>query len=276
MFRSLTTAVFACAWALLSPATALADDSPGLEALDRFREGKSSPRAVENRFFLKQQRFELAPMFGYVPNNPFARRFSGAIGLGYHFNETVAANVYVSYSPDAGENDLKGLVTVLLDRAHSADSTTAANFQQPLDKVSLAFTGSVSWHPIYGKINLVGETVLNFDLYGQIGAGMVSKTNWVAKYDEGADTEDPNADIVALTEAGNEVKVSPMVGVGTNYFINQLMAVKIDARTMFYIDQKPTYNPDEPETDQQLYNNFTASIGIALFLPRMKPRLYDF
>ena len=251
--------------------TAFAADSPGLDAIDQFFEGKKSRRAVENRFFLKQERFEIAPIVGYVPNNPFAIRYVFGAILNYHFNEVISTEAQISYSPDLGENDLKGLTSVLLDRAYNASG--GKDFQQPLDKVELSAAFGVAWAPFYGKINLVGETVLNFDLYGFAGVGMLAKKSYVATYDEAS--SDPN-DVVNLTAAANEVKVAPVIGIGQNYFLNQMMAFKIDARASFYVDNKPQYDPAIPVTEQRLYNNFIASAGLGFFFPKMKPRLYNF
>lgn len=261
--------------AAVSPSDAEAAESPGLEAISDFREGKDTRQAVANRFFLKQQRFEISPMIGYVPNNPFARRIVGGLGLGYHLTETLSAQAVVGFSPDAGEGDLKGLTGVLLDRAYAADQDNAQSFQQPLDKVQLQASFGVAWAPVYGKINLVGETVLNFDFYGAAGIGMVSKQNYAAVYDTAATPDQQLAgDIVLLQTLDSEVKVAPSIGVGANFFLNQFMAFKIDARSSFYVDNKPQYDPDIPQPEQRLYNNFVASGGLAFFFPKMKPRLY--
>ena len=65
---------------VISPAEAADKDaSPGLEAIDSFRNGEKSRQAVENRFFLKQERFEISPVIGYVPrytHEPPAMRWS--------------------------------------------------------------------------------------------------------------------------------------------------------------------------------------------------------
>lgn len=269
----LVAAILGCA----SPALAAeAEGSPGLEAIESFRQPKKPRKAVENRFFLKGERFEITPIFGYVPNNPFAVRYAGGAILGYHFSETISAQAQVTYSPDGGEGDLKGLTGVLIDRAFNADPSGNGSFQQPLDKVGLAASFGVAYAPLYGKINLVGETVLNFDFYGFAGVGMVAKNNYFAVYDVNAD---PNSgDVVQLNQAPefNEVKVAPVLGVGQNYFLNQLMALKIDARASFYVDNKPQYDSDVPVTEQRLYNNFMVSAGLGFFFPRMKPRLYNF
>jgi outer membrane beta-barrel protein len=255
-----------------SPAHA---DSPGLDALDANRVEQGQKKAVENRFFLKENRFEVAPIIGYVPNNPFARRYIIGGILGYHFSETLSAQAQLMYSPDLGENDLKGLVSVLLDRAYNADTENASTFQQPLDKVTLAAAFGVAWAPVYGKINLVGETVLNFDFYMFGGAGMVSKADYIALYDE-VGAQAPSPDVVLLESQGNSVKVSPYIGIGQNYFLNRLMAVKIDVRAAFYVAKAPQYDPAVEVAEQRLYNNVVAGVGFAFFFPNMKPRLYNF
>jgi outer membrane beta-barrel protein len=214
-------------------------------------------------------------VFGYVPNNPFARRYMFGGILGYHFGESLSAQAEVLYSPDGVERDLKPLVEVLLDRAsNSAPITTtggapAPSFQQPLDKISLAANFDAAFAPFYGKINLVGETVLNFDFYVVGGLGMISKTNYVATYDE----NQSDGNFVNLESNGNEVKVSVAAGIGQNYFLNQFMAFKIDIRALFYVDNLPVYDPADPPTGDRLYNNIVASAGLAFFFPKMKPRL---
>ncbi len=279
------TLVGLAVFSVAQPAFAADEPSPGLEAIDTFRAEKRAKNAVENRFFTKSERFEISPVVGYVPNNPFAVRYTGGAILGYHFTETISAQSQIAYSPDMGENDLKGLVSVLLDRANAASScspsatgggsTNCVEFQQPLDKVTLSAAFGIAWAPVYGKINLVGETVLNFDLYGFVGAGMLAKTNFNAQYDaDGVET----GDVVnlALATKPNDVLVAPVIGVGQNYFLNQMMSFKIDARVAFYVDDKPQYSAAEEVTEKQLYNNFIISGGVGFFFPKMKPRLYDF
>lgn len=270
---------FAVAGLLVVGAPARAE-APAVEALQGSREAVHPKPAVENRFFLKEGRFEISPLVGYVPNNPFAKRFMAGGILGYHFGESISVQAQVLYSPDRGEDDLKPLVEVLLDRAANGGGTGGTTpsgepppeFQQPLDKASLSAAFGPAWSPFYGKINLVGETVLNFDFYVFGGIGMLSKINYVATYDE----NQSDGNFVTLTGKGNEVKVSFYAGVGQNYFLNQFLAVKIDIRGMFYVDNAPQYDPNVPETDQHLYNNVIATAGLAFFFPKMKPRLYDF
>ena len=257
-----------------SPAFAAGDKgaNPAAQALDTFQNGVKRKSPVVNRFFAKERRLEISPTVGYVTNNPFAQRYIGSVQLGYHVNETFSLQFQGLFSPDSAKGDLKGLVETLLVRAEQQNSQDPERvFQQPLDKLALGGSVAVAWAPVYGKISLVGETVLNFDLYLTAGVGAIVKNNYVATYG-GVD------DIVHLEPAspGTEVLPSGIIGLGQNYFVTQTIAVKIDARANFWVDNKPQYDPDDPVTGNQLYNNFMASAGIAVFFPKMKPRLYDF
>jgi outer membrane beta-barrel protein len=257
--------------------TALAQEgpaTPAIDALEEFREGRAQPKAIENRFFLKEKRFETALHLGYVPNNPFAARYVGGLVVNYHLNERLAFGADVMYSPDLGTGDLKSLVPILIDRANQVGGNE--DFQQPLDKITLAAIFGVSWAPVYGKINLIGETVLNFDLYGYAGLGMLSKTRFSAVGDPTWDGTGNARDSVILNERGNAVFPAPTIGIGQNYFLNQMIAIKLDLKASFYIDQVPQYDLEVPDNRNQLYNNFVASVGVGAFFPKMKPRLYDF
>lgn len=245
---------------------ALASD-PGQEALEDFRAREIKRPAITNRFFLKESRFELGVIGGIVPNNPFSKRYVGSLDLAYHLSEEFAFEALISYSPDLAESDLKGLTSalVLIAQGDSGD------FQQPLDKVTLAANFGARWSPLYGKINLVGETVLNFDLYFVGGIGMLAKTNYFAVY-----ADSPCFCELIPGAPANEVEIAPMVGTGMDFFLTQGMALKLDARMSLYIDNKPQYDPNEVVTEQRLYNNFIVGAGLGFYFPKMKTRLYNF
>lgn len=248
-------------------APAVADD-PGHEALEDFRTREVKRPAITNRFFLKESRFELAVVGGLVPNNPFAKRYVGGVDLAYHLSEEFAFEGMFSYSPDLGINDLKGLTSALVIIAQG----NSGDFQQPLDKVTLSAAFGAKWSPLYGKINLVGETVLNFDLYFTGGIGMLAKQNYFAVYDAGSPV------YVALVDQTppNEVEIAPVLGTGMNFFLTQGMALKLDARMSLYIDNKPQYDPNEIVSEQRLYNNFVIAAGLGFYFPKMRSRLYNF
>ena len=262
-------AVLAATLALATTASpAQAGTSEGRQALKEAKEGRKPYNVVQNRFFLKTDRFELAPVIGVVPNNPFVSRYTGGVFMAYHFSETLAAEGAFLYAPDLGQNDLKDLTHTLVAIAH--EGSGQVDFQQPLEKMILGATFAARWAPVYGKINLLGESVVNFDFYGTAGLGMLSINEYYARYN--GDFEPPTETVLSV----KKVKVPLNVGVGFDFFINSSMALKIDARSYLYGDKKPQYDPNTPVTESRVYNNFVASVGLAVFFPKMKPRQYNF
>jgi len=244
---------------------ASAGREPAQNALE-MRNQNNVQDVVQNRFFLKEGRFELSGIAGYVPNNPMVQRFSGGFLGAYHLNERFAAEVATMYFPDLGPSDLKGLTKKLVEIANSR-SSAGSTFEQPLEKMMLGFTAAARWSPIYGKINLIGENVLNFDLYFTGGFGMISTKKY---YAFAAD------DVISLRFQSNEVHPPITAGLGTNIFINQSLAIKLDVRSMIYRAEAPIYDPDQIEAEFRIYNDIITSVGVSYFVPKMKPRLMDF
>lgn len=261
------------ATALLSPTMAWAN--PAEDAL-REAQGEVTTKqdAVQNRFFEKSQRFEIAPVIGLVPNNPMVRRYTGGVLVAYHFSENFAAGGQLIYSPDLGKSDLKGLTNTLVQIAHSSDQ--GVEFQQPLDKMVLGATFSANWIPVYGKINLIGETVINFDLYMSGGLGMMSIAKYYAVYDDQLARTDPSVPPVALEKTANVVRVPVNLAIGTDLFLTQTLALKLEARSYLYVDKVPQYDPEITQLDNRLYNVFIASAGLSMYFPKMDDRRTEF
>ena len=258
----------------LSLATpAHAGSKPAEQALNEQENGRKPYNVVQNRFILKAERFEIAPAIGYVPNNPFVKRATGGAFVAYHFSETLALEGTLLFAPDLGENDLKGLTNTLVVIAEEGGSD---EFKQPLDKMRLGASFAARWTPVYGKINLVGQSVLNFDLYGTGGLGMLSLKSYQAVYSE--ERASQGLSPAALTEPSNKVAPALNIGLGVDFFITGSIAVKLDARNFFYFGPPQNYggNTDAEQSQLRLYDDFIASVGLSIFFPAMQPREYNF
>jgi outer membrane beta-barrel protein len=255
----------------LESTTARAGSRGADEALAEFRDGSQPHNVVENRFFLKRDRWEVAPTLGYVPNNPFVKRYVGGVMIARHFTEELAAEATVMYAPDLGENDLKDLTSTLVQIAETTETggEGGSNFQQPLDKMILGATFDVRWAPVYGKLNLIGERVLNFDFYGTAGLGLMSSELYYAQYDESSEN------FVSIQDVGSRAHANVNVGVGFNFFLSSSVALKLDGRSYLYIDKKPDYDvtAGSDVTESRLYNNFVATLGLGFYFPSMGERL---
>ncbi|HJN73598.1 MAG TPA: outer membrane beta-barrel domain-containing protein [Myxococcota bacterium] len=254
-------------------ASEAAHANPAEDALKEVQGEVHTKDVVQNRFFLKSSRFEIAPVIGAVPNNPMVKRRLGGILMAYHLSETLAVGGQFFYAPDLGSNDLKGLTNTLVTIAHNGEANV--EFQQPLDKMVFGATFSANWIPVYGKINLVGETVLNFDIYGSFGIGYLGIQKYYAVYDneKAASNVDPP---VTLERQQLKPRVPVNLALGADFFLTQTLAIKLDARSYIYWDLKPQYDPDLPESDGRLYNIFIATAGISMYFPKMPARMSDF
>lgn len=262
-----------------APAPALADDHPATTALEELKGKKEVKNVIQNKFFVKTNRFEIAPMVGYVPNNAFVSVPLGGAYLAYHFSEGFAVEGGVLYAPNTGDAGVKNLTKTLVAIAYEGNSET--NFQQPLDRLQLGAVFDARWAPVYGKINLIGEGVLNFDFYGTAGLGLllITKDSAAVNRDYASGASD---NPVALNPNPPTVSnVAVNLGVGFDFFLSQTIALKLDARSMLYVAKEPDYKNElqngEPEPlDNRLYNTFVTTAGISIFVPKMKPRIYNF
>src|SRR4051794_2651994 len=93
--RSTLFAKLSCALGLLgvlaTAPQAHAADHPATTALDEVAGKKIQPNVIQNKFFVKANRFEIAPAIGYVPNNAFVTNVYGGAFAAYHFSDTFAA-----------------------------------------------------------------------------------------------------------------------------------------------------------------------------------------
>lgn len=267
----------------LGIATAAEAKNPAQEALAEIR-GETKPvPTIQNRFFTKENRFEIAPFAGYVPNNSFAEVPVGGLNLAYHFSETLAAEGMFLYGPNTGNGGVKGLTKTLLDISYQGDQNTT--FQQPLDRFTLGAVFGARWSPVYGKINLVGEGVLNFDWYLVTGPGLVLITKDVATVSqEYKDCGGCDPDIAVATNptAGTDPYFTWDLGLGFNFFLSQTIALKLDARGLFYYGPEADYGNIDPTTGQakelasELHSVFVTGLGVSIFVPKMKNRAFNF
>lgn len=261
---------------LFSSSDAAAGAAPAVKALNEEEQGRPDYNVVQNRFFLKSQRFEIAPVLGAVPNNAFVKRYVGGVDLAYHLSETFALEAAFMYSPDSQSGaDLKGLTHTLVQIAH--DGGSGKKFQQPIDKLALVGAFSARWAPVYGKINLIGESVLNFDFYGTAGLSVLSINQYRATYSK----ERVNSGLYPAEQGEKTPHVEPALnlGVGGNFFLTSALALKLDARSLLYVDTEADYtegSDGDEELKDRLYNDFVATVGLSIFFPSMPPRMYNF
>ena len=114
---------------------------------------------IQRRFLPKISRFEFHPSIRWIINDPFHYHFMGFGKLGYHFNEVLGVELYggMVFGPDRKvTNDLNRI----------AIQVSGVVFPKWL------YGAAIKWSPLYGKFGGVGNTILPFDMYFNLGGGM--------------------------------------------------------------------------------------------------------
>jgi outer membrane beta-barrel protein len=270
---TLCAAVLAATTVATASGEAHAAPHPAVQALNEFRGDTPDKNVIQNKFFVKENRFEVAPAIGLMPNNAFVTNVYGGAMLAYHFSESFAAEGTFLYAPNTGESGVKGLTKTLVLIAHD---TGTGNFQQPLDRLQLGALFAARWSPVYGKINLIGEGVANFDVYGTGGVGLMLMTKDTATYNSDFESDELASPVAVDPAAPTAAHPAVNVGMGINFFINQSIAFKLDGRTALYVAPEPDYGNNEGVAlENRLYTPFLTTAGVSIFFPKMKPR-YNF
>lgn len=116
---------------------------------------------VQNRTVTKQNRWQIAgPSIGTSGRGDFYTNYFAALGLRYHFNEThgweIGRALWNSSSPNSTAIDVE-----------------ARTGLRPDSQISeLSLSTSYVFTPIYGKYAWNERSLVHFDMYALVGAGM--------------------------------------------------------------------------------------------------------
>jgi len=153
---------------------------------------------VQNRAYSKEHKWELGIYGGAVLTDPFLNVSNAGFSLGYHFSEyfSLRANVWKEFAGYSSAlntfYDTKGGVV---------------NYNEPKAYYGGEAVGSL----LYGKLSLLGKSIIYFDLHVLGGLG--------------------------LTNTENGTYVTPHIGLGQQVYVSKSVSLSLDYRLMFYHEQ---------------------------------------
>ncbi|HEX5751393.1 MAG TPA: outer membrane beta-barrel domain-containing protein [Archangium sp.] len=212
---------------------------------DRLGPLRERVRPVSGHLFLKQGRFEFSPSATLSIKDAFFSKYILGGTLTYHPSETLGLSLRAGYA-------LNTVASAAQICTFTGDDGSTRGCRRPtyeeLDgeapgQLTLMGGVDVQWAPIYGKISLLAEQFLHFDLYGVVGATAV-------QYRGPAKTAE-------LTGGGN-------VGVGMRFFLNRWVTVRTEFRDLIYVEK--ALNPATT-----LRNQLMFELGVSLFFPSAHP-----
>lgn len=202
----------------VDPAKTATDEGIDLTLQDRIK-------AVSRKTFLKTGRFELTPSAMMTVNDPFYRTIALGGRVAWHVNEAFALEVGGAYVPPFFIQELEPVDLV-------REELTLINADN--DVVGLADVG-VTFSPLYGKVALLGDSIIHFDGFISSGVGVT--------FDDGADLFHPTMNI----------------GVGGRIFLNRWLVIRADVRDYVY--------PQDKGFVSTLQNLLFVGVGLGIYFP---------
>ena len=236
---------------LLLPLAALAQKSEE-EAGDTSEADKDSAgplrervRPVSGHQFLMKGRFEVSPGFAVSVKDAFFTKWTPELALTYHFTEAIGVSARVGYSISV----VSGAAQICRTNAMGVALGCAPPTQDELvskhayGQMGLNAGLELQWSPIYGKIGLVAEKFLEFNMYGALGP------------------------VLVMYGPAGTPTVGGDLGIGFRFFINKFLTARLELRDVIY--QESFTNPPgmPPASESSVRNQLFGELGLSIFLP---------
>ena len=240
----LSIAAAAWLWPALAPAQ---DDSEGADpgAIDR-EAGPLRDRIqpVSGHLFLKAGRIEVSPAASISVRDAFFTKIGFGGSLTYHFTEQLALGARGAYnlSMVAGSAQI-----CTQDENPPFTRSCRPPTYQELDgvapgQISLLGAVDVQFAPIYGKLSLLAEQFLHFDIYAILGGAAVLYRG------------PPQGAPAQLISPGLNA------GAGMRLFLNRWLTVRGELRDLVYSEALGA-------STSSLRNQLVVELGVSLFFP---------
>lgn len=201
-------------------------------------------QTLQRKNFMKIGRYEAAPHLGFVTNDPFINRYLLGASFAYHVTEVFAVEVSGTFSPDLGQGDWKPITQQIVNENQVTPDISKIQFYSHID---------FQYSPIYGKVAVMGKRIINFDMFGVIGTGVVSTRD---------DLEALQNNTPVATATESQLHPTLNYGGGLRVIFSQSFALRIEGRGLSYIETL------ESRT-LEMKNNMTLLAGVSFFFPGM-------
>jgi outer membrane beta-barrel protein len=223
------------------------DEAGDVSEVDKDRSGPLRDRVapVSGHLFLMKGRFEASVELGISMTDAFYTKYVPSLFLSYHFGETVGVSLRAGYAFNIvsgaaqicvnGSGGVRGctvpsITTLDGNPDASGNPTTTPGF----GRIGLIGDLDLEWAPIYGKLALISEAFLHFNMYLGLGPSFV------------------------MHGISNAFTVGGNVHVGFRFFVNRFITVRTELRDVIYRDSSGAGS---------IRNQLMIDLGISFFLP---------
>lgn len=179
---------------------------------------------VQKKVFTKRMRFEFTPaLLGSIINEPFIDTYLYGFGISGHFTDNFG-------------------IETLYFLSKASDNALNRNLQNDYGKEVVAgktksfFNLNLLWTPIYGKLSLISNYILQLDTYFTAGIG------------------------TTRTSIGTSITYN--VGMGQRFFVTKWLALRADIRNYLHEEKRGPIVINK--------QNLVVAIGTSIFFPARK------
>lgn len=227
------------------------EEAGDVSEVDKDRQGplRERVRPVSGHLFLKKGRFEFSPSATVSLRDAFFSKYIFGGTLTYHPLETLGVSLRLGYALNsvAGAAQICSFPAAVEGQPAPTRTCSSPTMDQ-LDgqapgQLQLLGGADVQWAPIYGKLSLMAEKFVHFDMYGVLGASVVQY--------RGPDLSTPTGAQGYMTGGGN-------VGVGARFFFNRWVTLRTEVRDLIYVEKSRG-------SDNYLRNQLMFELGVSFF-----------
>lgn len=194
---------------------------------------ESELRVVQNRTYSKDRKIGLGFFYAFISSDPFLSIKGAGATIGYHFHEFLGFNIigWKNFvSPSSALNTLRSQLGVTANNNHP----------------DYFLGGEVSFSPVYGKLSVLGQSIVYYDLHLLAGGGVMK------------------------TESGTYP--APLVGIGQQIYLSKNITLSMDYRLLYYKEtlvQKA--DPSKMGTTAGKRDNYSncVYVGLTFFGPQL-------
>lgn len=256
VFRWLLTLCLVMPVVASAQATTSEEEEAGdVSEVDKDRLGplRERVRPVSGHVFLKKGRFEFSPSATLSLRDAFFTKYIFGGVFTYHPVETIGVSLRAGYALNAVSGAAQ--ICTFSDGTDGSTRGCSSPTKDELDgrapgQLKLMGGVDLQWAPIYGKLSLLAEKFVHFDLYGVVGASVIQY--------RGPDLDDTTGLLAKdyMTPGGN-------VGVGLRFFFNRWVTLRTEVRDLIYVEKG--------RTDNYLRNQLLFELGVSFFFPSSNP-----
>ncbi|MCB9678899.1 MAG: outer membrane beta-barrel domain-containing protein [Alphaproteobacteria bacterium] len=215
---------------------------PAEDKKDQPKRRKRVIKTLQRKTFMKIGRTELGLGAGLVTNDPFINRYIARVDGTYHFTEVASIQLEGGFSPDFGQSDWKQITKQII---------TENQVTPDISKIQFFGNVTLQYAPIYGKVAAPGNKIINFDIYGLFGTGVVNTA------DDLEALQAENDEFALATQV--QVHPSLNFGGGTRIVFGKNIALRVEGRGLSYIEVLEGIN-------LEMKNNFIVQTSFSYFL----------